>query len=303
MGSRVGQGVVLWQLSKGEIVLPNEAAGEKPDHRPYRPPLGIPDPARPGREATLASLLLHILLIFLVLAPPIWVSKQIDAIQQQGPRGDGRVGGGGGGNRGTGGPESVRYMAFPTAQPEDMKAVPTPPVPVPIPPEEKPPEPPKPEPTPDPPVEEPPTVKPAAPEVASVEPGTGGGTGKDGTAGSGPGTGGGTGSGVGTGAGTGVGPGTGAGNGDDDIFPPNVIALPILPVPVPNKVRPYNLVAYFEVDTLGAAKLLSYNPPPDGGYNRRVREMLLEIRFRPAVRKDGRAVLDTAIVTFSAPRS
>ena len=111
------------------------------------------------------------------------------------------------------------------------------------------------------------------------------------------------GSGVGTGRGSGSGSGTGAGDDDSDIYPPAVVALPILPLPVPGKVRPYKLVAYFEVDTLGHSKLLSFNPSNDGGYNKRVREMLSEIRFRPAVRGNGRPVLDTAIVTADAPRS
>jgi hypothetical protein len=108
---------------------------------------------------------------------------------------------------------------------------------------------------------------------------------------------------VGTGRGSGTGSGTGAGNDDSDVFPPAVVALPILPLPVPSKVRPYKMVAYFEVDTTGTARLLAFNPSNDGGYNKRVREMLLEIRFRPAVRRDGRPVLDTAIVTAEAPRS
>jgi hypothetical protein len=77
--------------------------------------------------------------------------------------------------------------------------------------------------------------------------------------------------------------------------------LPILPIPVPGKVRPYTLVAYFDVDTLGNATLLSFNPSKDGGYNKRVREMLSEIRFRPAVRPDGRPVRDTAQISAIAP--
>ena len=72
--------------------------------------------------------------------------------------------------------------------------------------------------------------------------------------------------------------------GTPQIFPPTVVALTILPIPVPSKVRPYTLVAYFDVDTLGNATLLSFNPSKDGGYNKRIREMLSEIRFRPAVR-------------------
>jgi hypothetical protein len=62
-------------------------------------------------------------------------------------------------------------------------------------------------------------------------------------------------------------------------------------------------VAYFEVDTMGNSKLLSFNPSNDGGYNKRIREMLSEIRFRPAVRGNGRPVVDTAIVTAEAPRT
>ena len=99
--------------------------------------------------------------------------------------------------------------------------------------------------------------------------------------------------------GSGNGPGTGGGNAE--IFPPTVVALTILPIPVPSKVRPYTLVAYFDVDTLGNATLLSFNPSKDGGYNRRIREMLSEIRFRPAVRGDGRPVRDTAQISAIAP--
>ena len=106
------------------------------------------------------------------------------------------------------------------------------------------------------------------------------------------------GSGVGTGRGSGSGPGTGGGEGT--IYPPTVVALPILPLPIPPRVRPYKMVAQFEVDSLGNAKLLGFNPSRDGGYNRRIREMLQEIRFRPAVTLDGRPVKALAIVTAEA---
>lgn len=95
-----------------------------------------------------------------------------------------------------------------------------------------------------------------------------------------------------------MGPGTGGGEGE--IYPPSVVSLPVLPLPIPGKVRPYHMVAYFDVDTLGNAKLISFTPSKDGGYNKRVREMLLEIRFRPAVRANGMAVRDTAVVTADA---
>jgi hypothetical protein len=107
------------------------------------------------------------------------------------------------------------------------------------------------------------------------------------------------GSGIGTGRGSGTGAGTGGGG--DEIFPPTVTNLAILPIPVPNRVRPYKLVAQFEVDEKGNAKLIAFNPSKDSGYNRKIREMLAEVRFRPAVRADGTAVKDTAYITAEAP--
>lgn len=254
------------------------------------------------------SVALHFVLILLAIAPPFWLSQQVNATQEQGPLGDGRAGGGGGGNGGTGGrdwtKESLRFFAIP----EPSAPATEQPQPIPIPKvEEKKPDPP---PTPVPKVEEPAPLAvtdslpdPKLKEIASIVNGTGGGSGRDGTAGSGIGTGGGVGSGVGTGRGSGTGSGTGAGNDDSVIYPPTTVVLAILPLPIPNKVRPYKLVAYFEVDTLGNSRLLSFNPSNDNGYNRRVREMLSEIRFRPAVRGDGRPVMDTAVVTMEAPRT
>lgn len=106
------------------------------------------------------------------------------------------------------------------------------------------------------------------------------------------------GSGVGTGRGSGTGPGTGGGDGT--IYPATVIALPILPLPIPARVRPYKMIAQFNVDSTGKAELITFNPSKDAGYNRRIREMLREIRFRPAVTADGRPVAAIAIVTAEA---
>ncbi|MBK7835419.1 MAG: hypothetical protein IPJ56_24300 [Gemmatimonadetes bacterium] len=192
------------------------------------------------------SVLLHALVVFLIVSPPLFLATKLDYQGKQGAGGPGPAGGGGGGSGGSGGRmvrERLRFMQVvaPVAQP-----VVTPPV---VPPPPKPVEPPKVEPVKPPP---PPTPAPQATDVAatateskdaSVVNGAGGGSGKDGTAGSGPGSGGGVGSGVGTGRGSGVGPGTGGG--DDAIYPPAVVSLPILPLPVPGKVRPYKLVAYF----------------------------------------------------------
>jgi hypothetical protein len=148
-------------------------------------------------------------------------------------------------------------------------------------------EPPKPKPIE--PVTPAPEVKPEAVAAANTDPskvaGVGGGTGNDGTAGSGPGA---AAASVPVSARSRLGQRAGHWRWNAEIFPPTVIALTILPIPVPSKVRPYTLTAYFDVDTLGNATLLSFNPSKDGGYNRRIKEMLAEIRFRPAVRADGR---------------
>jgi protein TonB len=191
--------------------------------------------------------------------------------------------------------ERLRYVQVAPAPPAPVAtpAVPPPPKPEPVPQPVVPP----PEPTPQAaPVAEAPAPVPSASQVT----GTGGGTGNDGSAGNGPGSGGGIGSGIGTGRGSGTGPGTGGGNGD--IYPPQVTNLALLPIPVPNRVRPYRMVAWFDVDERGNSKLISFNPSRDNGYNRKIREMLAEVRFRPAVRQDGTPVRDTVSLVAEAPR-
>lgn len=275
------------ELTGGLSPKPNEASG-KPA---YRPPVGIPtrDPA--SARSTIAAALLHALIVALILLPPLLTARQVLDVRNSAAGGPGPAGGGGGGTLGDGGlrdvRERLRFFVLP-------RAVPAQPAPVPTPPVEAKKEEPKPLPPP----------APAADSAQATKPdsatgnGTSGGTGRDGTAGTGSGSGGGVGSGLGPGRGSGIGPGTGGGEGD--IYPPSVVSLPVLPLPIPGKVRPYHMVAYFDVDTLGNAKLISFTPSKDGGYNKRVREMLLEIRFRPAVRANGVAVRDTAVVTADA---
>ena len=103
---------------------------------------------------------------------------------------------------------------------------------------------------------------------------------------------------MGTGRGSAIGPGTGGG--DDEVYAPSVLAIGILPIPVPPRVRPYRLSATFEVDSTGEAKLIDFNPSRDASYNRRVREMLLALRFRPAVTRDGRPVKALVVVRMEA---
>ena len=267
--------------------------------RPLRPLHGIPENDERGPAGFLVSAALH-LFVLLMLALPALVTRQLNMPLESGGGGPGAAGGGGGGTGGTGGeavrPERLRYLRV-----APMVAPVTPPVVSPV--EQKV------EPVVKPPVvvpETPPIVPPTVTEIAPASgttrptPGTGGGSGNDGSGGTGPGSGGGVGSGVGTGRGSGNGPGTGGGAGD--IYPPQVTHLAILPIPVPAKVRPYKLIAYFDVDEKGKATLISFNPSKDGGYNRKIRDMLAEVRFRPAVRPDGTAVRDTAWITAEAPR-
>lgn len=262
--------------------------------RPLRPLHGIPEAEKRDPVGLLASGLFHALLLLALILPTL-ISRQLFEPEAQGAGGPGPAGGGGGGARGSGGssnPERLQFLQLmrPAAPPPPaVLQAPTPP-PIVVPPAE-----PKPE-VPIAPVEA--ASAPVAPSIAT--PGSGGGIGNDGTGGNGPGRGGGIGTGEGTGRGSGIGPGTGGGG--QDIYPPTVTNLAILPIPVPNRVRPYKMVATFEVDERGNARLLSFNPSRDSGYNRKIRDMLAEVRFRPATRADGTPVRDTTWITAEAPR-
>lgn len=275
--------------------LPDFDSQPPPAKRPLRPLHGIPEPERRTRAGLVASSLFHLLLLVGLLLPP-FVGKLLEE-PGTGAGGAGPAGGGGGGTGGTGGeitPERIRYMQVQSAPAAPPPQAVTSPTPTPVPP---------PPPEPEPEVVQRPDVAEnavAAPGTTIPTPGTGGGTGNDGSAGSGPGSGGGVGSGVGTGRGAGVGSGTGGGG--DQVFPPTVTNLAILPIPVPARVRPYRLVAHFEVDERGNARLIEFNPSRDRAYNQKIREMLSEVRFRPAVRADdGRPVRANAVITAEAP--
>lgn len=278
--------------------------------RHYRPPVGIPDTAERNRlKGLLGSLALH-LLVVLLFVMPYMLSEVIRVREHRQAGGAGAPGGGGGGRGGTGALMIERLYYVPltpptTAVPETPRAV------VPRPVQLAPPPPPKPEPVPrpTPPPITPPT-QPVSPPSQAAAPaasqsggaptiGEGGGTGRDGTNGSGPGSGGGVGSGIGTGRGSGLGPGTGGG--PDSIYPPTLLTLTLPPLDAPAKVRPYRLVAYFDVDEKGNTKLLGFNETSDSRFNRRVRDVLGDVRFRPAVRLDGRPVRDTGRFEIEYP--
>ncbi|MEO6591136.1 MAG: hypothetical protein ABIO52_02330 [Gemmatimonadaceae bacterium] len=145
-------------------------------------------------------------------------------------------------------------------------------------------------------------MAPIPPPLAATQPATsttaseGTGTGNAGTAGAGPGSGGGIGSGIGTGTGSANGPGTGGGPGTN--YPPTPTQFFLPPLPAPSSLKGYHLIAYFDVDEKGNAKLLGFNQSRDGGYNRKLRDVLQSLRFRPGVRADGTPVRDTVDIQF-----
>ncbi len=187
--------------------------------------------------------------------------------------------GGGGGRSGSGADgERLRFVQTRPAPPTPAPAlVPSPPISVPV----------------------EPVVTPAAREPVAIGPVSGTaitGTGTAGQGGAGSGTGGGIGSGTGTGTGSGTGPGTGGGDGLNHPPTPTQVFLP--PLPAPPRIKPYHLIAWFDVDERGRARLLSFNPSRDASYNRRLREVLQSLRFRPGVTADGVPVRDTIDIQF-----
>ena len=275
------------------MTQPHEAQDSTTDastRRPYRPPIGMPLRGE-GRWGAPFSLAVHVVLIVLLMTP---LFARIVAPELFPGGGPGPAGGGGGGSGGTGGlrpepitPEGLRYMRVapePEPPPTEAPAEET----VPEPKEETPP------PQPEPAVEEAPVEQTAS--AAAPLPGEGGGTGKDGTSGTGPGSGGGTGSGVGTGTGSGTGPGTGGGDGRDYLPTPDFLPLP--PEPRPGKVRGRSVAVTFTVNERGEITQLDFASTGDRGYDKRFREALRQVRFRPAVGPDGQPIAATFPILF-----
>ncbi len=271
--------------------MPEPVSDTRPPKAPYRPPAGLPL-ERLGFGGAVVSVAFHMLALLLLLSPAL-ISARLDLPLSSGAGGEGPSGGGGGGRRGSGGAEFTReqlkFMQV-APQPEAVapvveETVPVPELPVPVP-------------EPVVPVAE--TETTAEAEVQSLDvastPGVGGGTGSDGSTGDGPGSGGGVGSGTGTGRGSGVGPGTGGGT--DQIHPPMPVQFFLPPLPAPERIKPYRMVAVFDVDERGNVLSFEFNESRDRSYNRRLREVLSELRFRPAVTPDGRPVRARAVVSY-----
>lgn len=256
-----------------------------PAGRRYRVPIGIPTRDEGRRAGAIVSVLVHVIVIALLIIPFMMPSSVIERMQQ-GAGGDGPAGGGGGGSRGTGGTrETLRFVRLapePVATPTTVPPVPRLAVPKVQPPAPMPVEAPVPVPPPQSAVPAPQTT------VASVVPGTNGGSGTDGTAGAGPGSGGGVGSGVGTGKGSANGPGTGGGRQAN--YPPQPIEFFLPPLPPPKSVRGFHFIAEFDVDSTGRVLDFHFTETRDGDYNRRIAEVLRAMRFRPGTGPDGTPV-------------
>lgn len=277
------------------------APPEPPGRPRYRPPIGIPVENPRRVRSLILALLIHAAIVLLLIVP--FTSPEL-LRSVLGAGGLGPAGGGGGGNKGAGGRMVEERLQFvrvapppPAPTPPRPQVVPplTPPV---VPPVPKPTVTPPPTPTPPPETPAPATSSAAttAPSMATSGAGTGVGTGNDGSGGTGPGSGGGVGSGVGTGRGSAVGAGTGGGPGS--IYPPAPTELFLPPLPVPNKAKG-TIVVVFDVDSTGKVLDLEFRPTKDGAYNRKLREALIAIRFRPAVNAQGVPVRARAEITYS----
>lgn len=251
-------------------------------------PTSMPRPAgarEQSRVSAIISLALHVFIIALLILPAL-LSPSVRSAVARGAGGAGPAGGGGGSGGFFGTRETLRYLRVaPDPVPPQATPLPTPTPAVPKPVEVKPPT---------------PQVQPqATPPPTDAAPATGGaaGTGNtSGAGGAGPGSGGGIGSGVGTGTGSANGPGTGGGA--DSVYPPQPTQVFIPPTPIPSKIRPFTLVAQFDVDSSGKVLSVDFNETRDGGYNKKLREQLGRIRFRPAVKRDGTPIRATAQIEY-----
>jgi protein TonB len=283
-------------------VVPSPGAAPITSRRRSIPATGLPPVNEDRRGWGVLSFLLHVLVIVLLIWTPESLHTGVVIERPQGAGGPGPAGGGGGGHRGSGGvQEHVQYVKAappaptPPPKPTPQAVVPPPvvqpkPEPV-IPPQPKPIEPTPPEPKMDLKVE---AAKPA--EAMAPVPGVGGGTGRDGSAGSGPGSGGGVGAGIGTGRGSGTGPGTGGGNQVN--YPPTPTEMFIPPLPYPERVRGFHLVAEYDIDETGKVLNFTFTPTRDGGYNHRLEEVLKSFKFRPGTKPDGTPVRMKAQITY-----
>jgi protein TonB len=255
----------------------------------------MPAGQRRRRVATAVSAGLHLLLLWLLLRPAPLTNLDPTLTPIGGGGGAGPAGGGGGGTRGTGGVKFIQVAPPPKPATPPPQAQPV------LPPVQKTIELPRPV------VPEPVVPQLELPKPATIDPkaevnvqspvlGSGGGTGSDGTSGNGPGSGGGVGTGIGTGRGSGVGPGTGGGN--LDYYPCTTIEFFLPPLPVPDNVKGTHLVAKFDVDERGKLLKVSFTPTKNGGYNRKLNDVLNQMRFRAGSTLEGKPIRTSCTLEY-----
>jgi hypothetical protein len=73
----------------------------------------------------------------------------------------------------------------------------------------------------------------------------------------------------------------------------------LAPMPVPDRLRGFRVIAEFDVDESGRVVSFTFTETKDGGYNRRLRDVVRSIRFRPGSRPDGTPVRMKAQVEWT----
>src|SRR5919198_4463799 len=240
-------------------IVPSATQRPRGRERRYRAPVGLPKSRTDWRAGSIVSLLVHVGVIALLLAPMSMLDSPREILQGAG--GPGPAGGGGGGSTERLKEEVLRYVRVappPPPIPEVKKVAQAPP------------------PEPQLPVQSEKLPQPAL---------TSAGIGTANTLGSGPGSGGGVGSGVGTGRGSAVGPGTGGGTQEN--YPPTPTDIFLPPLPVPESVKGFHLIAEFDVDETGRVLSMTFTETRDRGYNRRLADVLRAFKFRPGTKPDG----------------
>lgn len=241
-----------------------------------------PPPARSRSVGVVLSIALHLLLGLLILVP---LRHDFERVLLIGPNRPGTAGGGGGGGG------RVAYITLPAPAASARVAVevtppkPTPPVtvtPTPVPPTVIPPPVPE-EKSPAVPVPAAPATAASPDSVAGVGPGTGGGAG------------GGNGGGIGPGNGAGSGPGNGTGVGEGGTGTPPIPRQYIIPPQdAPKELRGKEIRVTSYIDANGKVERVEFHPEiSDGGYARRLREAMLNYRFKPATDAQRHAIAST----------
>ena len=81
-------------------------------------------------------------------------------------------------------------------------------------------------------------------------------------------------------------------------YPPTPMKLFTPPLPVPDRVRGFHLVAEFDVDETGKVVDFKFTPTGDSAYNRRLEGMLKNYKFRPGTTRDGTPIRTKAQIVY-----